>query len=131
MPRLVRNFVFLFPALFVGVLVKSFVLKILWGWFLVPLVTSVPLSFIQCFGTLLIVALCSGGFKTTVKTKKTTTEKTETKHSTNIEDLPPELREKVEQSIAQVADSFGDAIFSAGVSPLTLLFIGWIVHLFL
>jgi len=57
MKRFWSYFLSFFPVLCLGVLIKSWALKVLWGWFLTPFFNLPAPPMAYCYGMMLIVAV--------------------------------------------------------------------------
>ena len=119
-------------AIVPNIILRGFVLKVLWGWFLSPLLTPTAPSVALCMGITTIFTLLIGSSVA----KKVSDKKEAFGTGFNIEKLPIDERSKEQlRALLMLADrntayAIKESLMGMITAPLAALMAGWILKHF-
>ena len=120
-----------------SVILRGYVFKVLWGWFLVPTVMSFTPSLVLCMGIMTIFLLLTGHSISRKETGMKSSVQVTLWPSFDVDALSVSQKVKEEiKALRTLADrnltySIGETIQSQITIPLTALAMGWVLKYFL
>jgi hypothetical protein len=122
-------------AIIPSIILRGFVLKVLWGWFLVPWLTPTAPGVVLCMGIATIFTLFAG-LRIIAKTPKRKPP-TRIGMSLDVEKLPvdqavkQQLRALQENADVNMAYDVRETLMTMITTPFSALAIGWVLKHFL